>query len=71
MNIRLFLLATLLLSPLLLLTGCTGGEAPADNTAMLQENQRVSNVPWNRPEGWEGRSQLGALQNDPRFSGSR
>ena len=70
MKTRICLLAALLLPPLLL-TGCAGNESPADNTAMLPDSQRVSNVPWNRPEGWEGRSQLGSLANDPRFSGGR
>ena len=70
MNTRIFLLATLLLPPLLL-TACAGNETPVDNTALLPDNQRVSSVPWNRPESWEGRSQLGALANDPRFSGGR
>lgn len=54
------------------LIGCASDSAaPVDNTAMLPENQRVSNVPWNRPADWEGRSALGALSNDPRFSGGR
>ena len=62
----LFCLATTLPT---LLTACAGTEAPADNTAMLPDNQRVSNVPWNKPEPWESRSGLGALGNDPRFNG--
>ena len=70
MNTRILLLTALLLPPFLF-TGCAGNEAPVDNTAMLPANQRVSNVPWNRPEGWEGRQGLGALANDPRFSGGR
>lgn len=66
--LRLFLLAL----PLLVgLGACAGESAPVDNTAMLPENQRVSSVPWNKPADWEGRSQLGALSSDPRFSGSR
>jgi hypothetical protein len=50
------------------LSGCDT-TAPVDNTAMLPENQRVSTVPWNKPESWEGRGQLGALANNPRFTG--
>lgn len=61
----------LALSLLAALGACTNEGAPADNSAMLPENQRVSNVPWNKPSEWEGRSALGALGNDPRFSGSR
>lgn len=44
-------------------------ESPKDESAYLPEEQRVSSVPWNRPEGWEGRGSLGALANDPRFGG--
>lgn len=44
-------------------------ETPKDDSAYLPEDQRVSSVPWNRPEGWEGRGSLGALANDPRFGG--
>lgn len=52
------------------LAACTG-ESPRDDSAYLPEDQRVSSVPWNRPEGWEGRGSLGALGNDPRFGGGR
>jgi hypothetical protein len=45
--------------------------APVDNTAMLPENQRVSSVPWNKPEGWEGRGALGSLANNPRLTGGQ
>ena len=50
-----------------LLAGCTDKDAPTDNTAMLPDNERVSSVPWNKPEGWENQGALGALQNDPRI----
>lgn len=46
-------------------------ESPKDESAYLPEDQRVSSVPWNRPEGWEGRGSLGALANDPRFGGGQ
>lgn len=46
-------------------------ETPRDDSAYLPEDQRVSSVPWNKPEGWEGRGSLGALANDPRFGGGR
>ena len=52
--------------------GCTAGDpVEADHTAMLPEDQRVSNVPWNKPQGWENQSQLGALANDPRIGGGQ
>lgn len=53
----------------LLLPACTGENAPVDNTAMLPENERVSSVPWNKPQGWENNSQLGTLANNPRIGG--
>ena len=52
------------------LSACVGEEGiPRDETAMLPEDQRVSSVPWNKPQGWENTSQLGALANDPRIGG--
>ena len=52
------------------LSGCAGNsEAPADRSAMLPENERVSDVPWNKPQGWENQSALGSLANDPRIGG--
>ena len=51
-------------------SGCLGDEqAPRDNTAMLPPDQRVSEVPWNKPQGWENNTQLGALAQDPRIGG--
>ena len=53
------------------LSACVGEEGvPRDETAMLPEDQRVSSVPWNKPQGWENTSQLGALANDPRIGGT-
>ena len=54
---------------LLVLSACSGEDAPPDRTGMLPENERVSSVPWNKPQGWEGQSALGSLANDPRFGG--
>ena len=42
-----------------------------DRSDMLSANDRVSNVPWNKPQGWEQKSQLGALANDPRIGGQQ
>ena len=53
------------------LPACTHEDAPVDNTAMLPESERVSTVPWNKPQGWENRGQLGALANDPRIGGGQ
>ena len=53
------------------LPACVGEDGvPRDNAAMLPEDQRVSSVPWNKPQGWENTTQLGALANDPRIGGS-
>ena len=52
-------------------SACTGENAPPDRTAMLPEDERVSSVPWNKPQGWEDRGQLGALANDPRIGGQQ
>ena len=57
-----------------LLSGCsTGEDIPVDRTAMLSSSDRVSDVPWNKPQGWEGKSGngLGALANDPRIGGQQ
>ena len=55
----------------MLLPACTHESAPTDNTAMLPDEERVSTVPWNKPQGWENRGQLGALANDPRIGGAQ
>lgn len=52
------------------LSACAN-ETPTDNTAMLPPDQRVSNVPWNKPESWEGRGALGSLANNPRLTGGQ
>ena len=51
------------------LSACADSEVPPDRTAMLPDSERVSSVPWNKPQGWENNSQLGALANDPRIGG--
>ena len=38
---------------------------------MLPADQRVSEVPFNKPQGWENNSQLGALARDPRIGGTQ
>ena len=55
-----------------LLAGCTTDEdIPVDRTAMLNKEDQVSDVPWNKPQGWENKGGLGALANDPRIGGSQ
>ena len=54
---------------LLTLGACSGEDAPPDRTSMLPENERVSSVPWNKPQGWENQGALGSLANDPRIGG--
>ena len=53
------------------LSACTGDEAPRDNMAMLPKDQRTGEMPWNKPQGWENNSQLGALARDPRIGGTQ
>ena len=54
------------------LSGCkTDEDVPVDRTAMLNKDDRVSDVPWNKPQGWENRGQLGQLANDPRIGGGQ
>ena len=54
-------------------SGCKTDDSnvAVDRTDMLSANDRVSNVPWNKPQGWENKSQLGALANDPRIGGQQ
>lgn len=54
-----------------LFAGCHPEELPPDRTAMLPDDQRVSSMPWNKQQGWENNSQLGALANDPRIGGGQ
>jgi hypothetical protein len=72
-NLRYWRVAALICSlPILLLalSACSSdNEAPPDRTAMLPESERVSAVPWNKPQGWENQSALGSLANDPRIGG--
>jgi hypothetical protein len=67
---RLILQVTGAVGCVMAISGCVGEEGvPRDNTAMLAPSDRVSTVPWNKPQGWENTSQLGALANDPRIGG--
>lgn len=52
-------------------SGCVTDDVPVDRTAMLNRDDQVSNVPWNKPQGWENRGSLGALANDPRIGGNQ
>ena len=55
-----------------LLSSCqTDEDTPVDRTAMLNKEDRVSDVPWNKPQGWENRGGLGSLANDPRIGGGQ
>ncbi|HET6408654.1 MAG TPA: hypothetical protein VFG14_12290 [Chthoniobacteraceae bacterium] len=44
----------------LLLTGFLGGCASQDAE---EDPNRVSTIPWNRPESWEGQGPLGSMMN--------
>ena len=68
-----FLAMTVLGMTAAAVSGCVDkdSEQRVDRTEMLSANDRVSNVPWNKPQGWENKSQLGALANDPRIGGQQ
>ena len=66
---RLLLNACGALVCLLGFSACTGAEAPTDNMAMLPPDQRTAETPWNKPQGWENNTQLGALAQNPRIGG--
>ncbi len=60
---RMMLLRTLLLLPVaLFLAGCasTGETAPSANN-IDSDGNRISSVPWNKPESWETTGSLGGL----------
>ncbi len=51
------------------LSACVDKDGVArDNRDMLPADQQVSTVPWNKPQGWENKSQLGQLASDPRLA---
>ena len=56
-----------------LVSGCVTDDSSTrpDRSEMLSANDQVSNVPWNKPQGWEQKSQLGAIANDPRIGGQQ
>ncbi len=61
-----------LVGAVVLFSGCkTDEDIPVDRTAMLSADDQVSSVPWNKPQGWENKGGLGALQNDPRIGGQQ
>ena len=69
---RAVLTALSLVAVVTVLSGCkTDEDIPVDRTAMLNRDDQVSNVPWNKPQGWENRGSLGALANDPRIGGGQ
>lgn len=45
----------ILLLPLLFAAGC------ASDDQTTTSDQRVSTIPWNRPESWEGKGQVGGM----------
>jgi hypothetical protein len=52
---RIFFLMLLWLAPLSAFTGCATPEEEDPN--------RVSTIPWNRPERWESAGPMGSLMN--------
>ena len=68
---RVVLISLGLMGVVTMFSGCVTDDVPVDRTAMLSADDRVSNVPWNKPQGWENRGALGALANDPRIGGSQ
>ena len=73
MKKRFLMVAGLGLLTAALFPGCKTDDSDqsVDRSDMLSANDRVSNVPWNKPQGWEQKSQLGALANDPRIGGQQ
>jgi outer membrane biogenesis lipoprotein LolB len=51
--IKLTLLSILAVPLLILIAGCASTEK--------SETKRVSTVPWNKPQRWEGQGQMGAV----------
>lgn len=41
--------------------GACAGTQPTDGTQYLAPGDRPSTIPWNKPESWEGKGQLGNL----------
>ncbi len=68
---RLVLTGLGLVGAVTMLSGCVTDDVPVDRTAMLSRDDQVSNVPWNKPQGWENKGGLGALANDPRIGGGQ
>ncbi len=73
MKTRFLTVACLGLLTAALVSGCQtdDSEKNPDRSDMLSANDRVSSVPWNKPQGWEQKSQLGAIANDPRIGGQQ
>jgi uncharacterized protein YceK len=42
------------------LSGCGAGSSPKSSVTTY-DNQRVSTIPWNKPQKWEGSGALGTL----------
>ena len=55
--IRLCLLFLIVAGAALLTSGC------ASDTPKTGDTAHVSNIPWNRPERWEGQGALGGMLN--------
>lgn len=44
-----------------LITGCGGDDSRTRTSARAPDKPPVSNLPWNRPQSWEGGGALGAM----------
>ena len=55
--LQFFCLAALSLVALGLFNGCASNTSSKED----EDKPRVSSVPWNRPQGWEGKGQLGGM----------
>lgn len=59
-----FLLALVFSICALPLIGCAGTQETQRPVAQTtRDGDRVSTIPWNRPQGWEGTGALGPLSN--------
>ena len=58
--VRLILGIVTVSGALLGLSACAGVQ-PTDGSQYLAPGDRPSTIPWNKPESWEGKGQLGNL----------
>jgi predicted small lipoprotein YifL len=62
------LLSLCALLALVTLSGCgttsTSGPGPAPSSQTTSDGERVSSIPWNKPQRWESGGQLGGVMGN-------